>query len=99
MPKTGRQLEAARDAELLPEDDALALLDAHTFLRRAELRLQITQERNAGAVKANTSQFAHWARSVYAEVSSQEAIEQFSAAWAHYTEAAHAAFERVREGL
>ena len=99
VPNTRRQLEAARDAELLPEDDALALLDAHTFLRRAELRLQVTQERSAGAVKAGTPQFAHWARSVYSEASSQEATEQFSAAWGHYTEAAHRAFERVREGV
>jgi glutamate-ammonia-ligase adenylyltransferase len=41
---TRNQIGSAQMAGLLSEDEALALLDAHTFLRRAELRLQLTQD-------------------------------------------------------
>ena len=98
-PNTRGQIEAARDGDYLSEAEADALLDAHTFLRRAELRLQLTQEHGGHALRSGTREFAAWSRAVFPDEPTAVAEERFALQWHQFTQASRAVMERVREGL
>jgi glutamate-ammonia-ligase adenylyltransferase len=91
------QIEAARETGVLAAPDADALISAYTFLRRAELRLQIAGENAVAAVKKNSKEWTAWTRAMYSE--SDDAAARFEAEWKTNTTAARKVFERVREGL
>jgi glutamate-ammonia-ligase adenylyltransferase len=93
------QIDAAAEAGVLPAADAAVLRDAYTFLRRAELRLQITQEQAVHGVKHNSKEFAAWARSVFPDAQRDEATARFEAEWQQHTSAARKVMERVRDSL
>ncbi len=97
-PNTLRQVEAARGAELLSPAEANALRDAYTFLRRAELRLQITQEHAGRALRHGTPEWTSWARSIFPDEPDQAAA-RFETEWRANTQAARAVMERVRDEL
>ena len=98
-PETRSQIEAAHEAGVLPHGEMKALLDAHTFLRRAELRLQITQAASSSSVARDTPQFRAWARAVFPDETTEVAEEMFEAQWREHTTAARSVFERVRAEL
>jgi glutamate-ammonia-ligase adenylyltransferase len=98
-PNTLFQVQAARDAGLLSEEEAQTLHDGYDFLRRAELRLQITQEHGSSTVKAGTPEFRAWARAIFPEESSDVAMERFEAGWKLHTGSIRAVMERVRDEL
>jgi len=93
------QITAAEQAELLPAIDAETLRNAYTFLRRAELRLQITQEHAVHSVKHGSKEFAAWARSVFPDEPREVATARFEEEWQQHTGAARKVMERVRDGL
>lgn len=97
-PNTLGRIEAACDAGLLTSDETAALRDSYYFLRRAELRLQITQESAAGGVKRNSADFIAWARAVFDEPS-DSAATRFESEWRRYTSATRMVMERVRDEL
>jgi glutamine synthetase adenylyltransferase len=92
-------VEAAREAKLLSDAEAEILEAGYNFLRRAELRLQITQEHGASTVKAGTPEFRSWARAVFPDEASDGAIERFEAGWQHHTTRVRSVMERVRDEL
>jgi glutamate-ammonia-ligase adenylyltransferase len=96
-PNTLRQLEAAQGAGLLTEAEFTALQNAYVFLRRAELRLQITQEGGVKAIKTGTTEFEAWARAIYP--TDESAAERFTEEWTHFTAEARKVFERVRNEI
>ena len=98
-PNTRRQLSAAREAGLLSERAWGALARAHTWLRRAELRLQIAHETSTTNVDQDSPAFRVWARAVFPGVTESEAAEQFLTQWHEHTAAARKVFEGVRDGL
>ncbi|HEY0076318.1 MAG TPA: putative nucleotidyltransferase substrate binding domain-containing protein, partial [Abditibacteriaceae bacterium] len=98
-PNTRGQIEAARDGDYLSEAEAEALLDAHTFLRRAELRLQLTQEHGGHALRSGTREFAAWSRAVFPDEPTEVAEERFASQWHQFTLASRAVMERVRSEL
>ncbi len=93
------QIEAAREAGVLPETDTSALRDAYTFLRRAELRLQIAHEYSTPAVTKGSKEWTAWTRAVFAEESEGKAAEKFETEWNFHTQATRKIFERVRDNL
>jgi glutamate-ammonia-ligase adenylyltransferase len=97
-PNTLRQIDAAHAANLFSDDEAAALRDAYTFLRRAELRLQVTQEQGAKAVRAGTPAFTTWARAVFPD-DQTSAETRFAEEWKARTSAARAVMQRVRDEL
>ncbi|MDF2440169.1 MAG: hypothetical protein JWN98_1153, partial [Abditibacteriota bacterium] len=84
---------------VLAQDEAQVLLDGYTFLRRAELRLQITQEHAPATVNANSPEWKSWARSIYPDSSEDSAAERFASEWERHTKAVRAVMERVRDSL
>lgn len=98
-PNTRAQIRAAKEAELLSASEAAALLDTHTFLRRAELRLQITQDHAGHAAREGTREFAAWSRAVFPDEQTEVAAERFTAQWHEYTHASRAVMERVESDL
>jgi glutamate-ammonia-ligase adenylyltransferase len=98
-PNTLRQLEAAREAQLLTPEEETAMHEGYNFLRRAELRLQITQEHGASTVKGGTPEFRAWARAIFPNESSEVAAERFESAWKHHATRVRAVMERVRHEL
>jgi glutamate-ammonia-ligase adenylyltransferase len=98
-PNTLHQVEAAREAGLLSAEDAQTLHDGYDFLRRAELRLQITQEHGSATIKAGTPEFRSWTRAIFPEESSEVAMERFEAGWKFHTGRIRAVMERVRDEL
>jgi glutamate-ammonia-ligase adenylyltransferase len=96
---TREQIRAACDGGFLNEAEAAALLEAHTFLRRAELRLQLTQEHGGHAVRSGTREFAAWSRAVFPDEPTPVAEEHFAEQWHQVTAASRAVMERVRDGL
>ena len=98
-PNTLRQIEAARAAKVLSDDEARVLTDGYVFLRRAELRLQITQEHAPTSVKENASEWKSWARSIFPDVDEATACERFAAEWLDHTQAVRKVMERVRDSL
>jgi glutamate-ammonia-ligase adenylyltransferase len=98
-PNTLRQIEAAREAELLADVEAGALRDAYLFLRRAELRLQITQDHSVRAVQRGSKGWTSWARAVFPDEPDEVATARFEEEWQTRTHAARAVMERVREEL
>ena len=98
-PSTRLQLRAARDAELFAESEFGAVDEAYTWLRRAEVRLQIAREGASGAVKRDSSDFAIWARAVFPALEESEAVARFESEWKEHTSRAREVFERVRDAL
>lgn len=93
------QIQAAHDAALLTPEEACALRDTYIFLRRAELRLQITQGRSIHAVPRDGKAFTAWVRAVYPDEPDQAAIARFDDEWQRRTAAAREVMERVRQTL
>jgi len=93
------QIEAAREAGVLQTEEADALRDAYTFLRRAELRLQIAHEYSAPAVKKNSKEWTAWTRAVFPDETGEIAAERFVTEWSTHTGAAREVFEKVRDAL
>ena len=98
-PNTLRQIEAARDCGLLSEHDAKVLRDAYVFLRRAELRLQITQEQAARAPKKESREWISWARSLFPDENEEAASAKFEEQWHMSTHASRQVMEQVRDAL
>ena len=96
---TRGQIEAARAGEFLSDAEAAALLEAHTFLRRAELRLQLTQEHGGHAARSGTHEFAAWSRAVFPDEPTEVAEEKFAAQWHGFTQKSRAVMQRVRDEL
>lgn len=96
-PSTLAQIEAARAAALLSEEEAAALRETYVFLRRAELRLQITQEGAVKGVKRDSKEFAAWARAVFP--GDDNAAAHFVETWDASTRGARLVMERVRDEL
>ena len=71
-PNTLRQLEAAREAQLISAHEFDELELAYLWLRRAELRLQIAREGGAAAIKRDSPDFTIWARAMFAGVPIEE---------------------------
>jgi [glutamine synthetase] adenylyltransferase / [glutamine synthetase]-adenylyl-L-tyrosine phosphorylase len=99
MPNTLHQIEAARGAALLSDVEAAALRDAYLFLRRAELRLQITQDHNVRAVQRGSKGWTSWARAVFPDEPDEVATARFEAEWQTHTRAARTVMECVRDEL
>jgi glutamate-ammonia-ligase adenylyltransferase len=93
------QLNAARDAELLSSAEWQALDAAYTWLRRAELRLQIAREGGAALAKRGSAEAALWARAVFPGLENGVATARFESEWRAHTSRARAVFERVRDEL
>jgi glutamate-ammonia-ligase adenylyltransferase len=93
------QIEAASEAGVLQTEAADALRDAYTFLRRAELRLQIAHEYSAPAVKKNSREWRAWTRAVFPDETGEVAAERFETDWSTHTRAAREVFEKVRDEL
>jgi glutamate-ammonia-ligase adenylyltransferase len=93
------QIEAAREAGVLPAPDATALRDAYTFLRRAELRLQIAHEYSTSTVTKDSKEWTAWTRAVFPEESETTAAEKFESQWNFHTQATRKIFEKVRDEL
>ena len=98
-PGTMRQLEAARDAELISPAEFEQLELAYIWLRRAELRLQIAREGGASAIKRESPDFSIWARAMFPGVPIDEAKARFESAWLQHTSNVRRIFERVRDEL
>lgn len=98
-PGTMRQLEAARDAELISPAEFEQLELAYLWLRRAELRLQIAREGGASAIKRESPDFTIWARATFPGVPEVEAKSRFETAWERHTSNVRRIFERVRDEL
>ena len=98
-PGTLRQLEAAREAELISPTDFEQLELAYIWLRRAELRLQIAREGGASAIKRESPDFTIWARATFPGVPVDEAKTRFESAWTEHTGNVRRIFERVRDEL
>ncbi|PQV63190.1 glutamate-ammonia-ligase adenylyltransferase [Abditibacterium utsteinense] len=94
-PNTRRQLLAAREAGVLAPDEYQVLEDAYTWLRRAELRLQIAREGAASGVKRGSDDAALWARALFPGLKNGEATERFEGEWTAHTQRARQVFERV----
>ncbi len=98
-PNTRGQIRAAREGDFLSEDETTVLLNAHQFLRRAELRLQLTQEHGGHAVRSGTHEFAAWARAVFPDEATEIAEEKFAVQWQEFTAASRTVMERVRDAM
>lgn len=98
-PNTLFQIEAARAAELLSDEESRVLSDTYVFLRRAELRLQVTQEHVVKAVKAGSKEWVAWTRSLFPEEPNEVATQRFKEQWQTSTQAARRVMERVRDEL
>jgi glutamate-ammonia-ligase adenylyltransferase len=98
-PNTWHQLEAAESARVLEPADAEALRHAYLFLRRAELRLQITQENAPKVVKRGSPEWTRWARALFPNEPSEVAGERFEEEWKSSTQSVRQVFERVRDAL
>lgn len=98
-PNTLQQIEAAQNAGLLSGDEARILNETYVFLRRAELRLQVTQEHAVKAVKAGSKEWVAWTRSLFPDESNEVATERFKEQWQTSTQAARRVMERVRDEL
>jgi [glutamine synthetase] adenylyltransferase / [glutamine synthetase]-adenylyl-L-tyrosine phosphorylase len=98
-PNTRAQIQAAHQADLLSHTEAAALLDAHTFLRRAELRLQLTQDHGGHAARSGSREFRAWARAVFPDETTAVAADRFAAEWHQFTNASRAVMERVRDEM
>ncbi len=98
-PGTLRQLEAAREAELISGGEFEQLELAYLWLRRAELRLQIAREGGASAIKRDSPDAAIWARATFPGVPIDEAKARFEQAWERHTSNVRRVFERVRDEL
>lgn len=94
---TRRQLFAAQEAGLLSESELETLDQTYTWLRCAELRLQIAREGAAGGVKKGTKDAAIWARAVFPGIPAEEAEARFEAEWNQHTAGSRTVFERIRE--
>ena len=93
------QIEAAREAGVLQSKESDALRDTYTFLRRAELRLQIAHEYSAPAVRKNSKEWTAWTRAVFPDETGEIAAERFEEEWEIHTKAAREVFEKVRDEL
>jgi glutamate-ammonia-ligase adenylyltransferase len=96
---TRRQIAAARATGVLPPHEADALSAAYTFLRRAELRLQITSEHAIHSVRHDSKEFTAWARAVFPDEPDEAATARFAEEWQRLTAPARAVMERVRDEL
>ncbi len=96
---TRDQIEMAQSAGLLGSDEATALLNAHTFLRRVELRLQLTQDHSGHAARRDSKEFIAWSRAVFPDESTQVATERFESQWHEFTQTVRTVMERVRGEL
>jgi glutamine synthetase adenylyltransferase len=82
---------------LLSDEECRTLCDTYVFLRRAELRLQITQEQTVKAVKVGSKELLAWARSVFPRESGDAAVARFTEEWRTSTGATRQIMERVRD--
>ena len=98
-PGTLRQLEAAREAELISPREWDDLEAAYLWLRRAELRLQIARENGAAAIARASEDFTIWARAMFPGLAVEEAQARFEATWRAHTDNVRRVFERVRDAL
>lgn len=98
-PNLRRQLSAAAEAGLLSQPELEVMEGAYTWLRRAELRLQIAREGGLSSLKRGSSEAAMWARAVFPELDAEAAATRFAQEWDNYTSRAREVFERVRDAL
>jgi glutamate-ammonia-ligase adenylyltransferase len=91
------QIEAASETGVLATADADALIAAYTFLRRAELRLQIASENAVAAVVKGSKEWIAWTRAMYAD--SNDAAARFEEEWHQHTRTVRGVFEKVRAAL
>jgi glutamate-ammonia-ligase adenylyltransferase len=98
-PGTLSQLHAAHEVGLLSEEDFAVLEAAYTWLRRAELRLQIAREGGEARAKRGSADAALWARAVFPGLQSDAASERFEKEWTTHTRRARQVFEQVRDTL
>ncbi len=98
-PNTRCQLLGARDAGVLAPGEWQILDDAYTWLRRAELRLQIAREGAVSVVKRGSDDAALWARALFPGLENDEATALFETQWKHHTQRARQVFEQVRDTI
>ena len=98
-PNTLRQIEGASQNRVLDEASANDLTNAYLFFRRAELRLQITQENAPRVVKRGSKEFINLSRALFPDESTEVAQEKFEEQWKTSTQKVRAIFERVRDAL
>ena len=98
-PNTLRVLQAARDAQVLGEDDVQVLAEAYLWLRRAEIRLHFALENPPSKVRENSPELAAWAHALYPALAREDAQQQFESDWMKHTTGARRVFERVRDEL
>ena len=98
-PNTLRQIEAAAQNRVLDESSARDLANAYIFFRRAELRLQITQENAPRVVKRGSKEFVNLSRALFPDESTAVAQEKFEEQWRSSTRNVRQVFERVRDAL
>jgi glutamate-ammonia-ligase adenylyltransferase len=94
---TRRQLFAAGEAGLLTAEELETLEQTYTWLRRAELRLQIAHEGGAASVKKGSKDATIWARAVFPGLPANEAEARFEAEWNQHTSGSRRIFERIRD--
>ena len=99
VPAADPPASAAGAKPLSEEQKADALRDAYTFLRRAELRLQIAHEYSAPAVRKNSKEWTAWTRAVFPDETGAVAAERFEKEWSTHTQTARGIFEKVRDEL
>jgi len=98
-PNTLRQIEAAAQNRVLDEASADDLTNAYIFFRRAELRLQITQENAPRIVKRGSKEFINLSRALFPDESTAVAQEKFEEQWSSSTEKVRQVFKKVRDAL
>jgi len=98
-PNTLRQIEGASQNRVLDEASANDLTNAYLFFRRAELRLQITQENAPRVVKRGSKEFINLSRALFPDESTEVAQEKFEEQWSSSTRCVRQVFERVRDAL
>ncbi|HVF84932.1 MAG TPA: putative nucleotidyltransferase substrate binding domain-containing protein, partial [Abditibacteriaceae bacterium] len=98
-PNTLRQIEGASQNRVLDEASAQDLTNAYLFFRRAELRLQITQENAPRVVKRGSKEFINLSRALFPDERTAVAQEKFEEQWSLSAQNVRAIFARVRDAL
>lgn len=99
VPNTRQQLAAALQAGVLEAAAGEALQQAYTFFRRAELRLQISQDHARSAVRRDSPEFIIWARAATGAADPAAAVELFAGSWGEHAARVRAIMEYVRDSL
>jgi glutamate-ammonia-ligase adenylyltransferase len=98
-PNTLQQIEAAQNAGLLSSDEARTLGETYTFLRRAELRLQVTPGTRRQGRESGSKEWVAWTRSLFPRNRTKSRQNASRKQWQTSTQAARRVMERVRDEL